>query len=164
MNTSSGSAKEPIHVACLKVCNIGDYMWDAFLKYIHSRIGSTKSLKALKALKCKTRTIKVTSYEFGDELPDNINFTLVLLCGSSSSCRSEAWSWVKGLKSLSKKLQDQERHLNVILCMGTSEVQLIDCKDHINVHPFGIDGHVMAHQRESESLVAIKNALTKQLE
>lgn len=159
--SSSGSAKEPINVACLKVCNIGDYTWDAFLTYLHSRIGSTKSLKALK---CKTRTIKVTSYEFGDELPDNINFTLVLLCGSASSCRSEAWPWVKGLKSLPKKLQDQERHLNVILCLGICDVQVGKDEDRVDVHPFGIDGHVMAYQRESKSLAAIKKALIKQLE
>ena len=157
----SGSTKEPIHVACLKVSHIGDNMWNAFLKYIRSRIESTRSLEALKG---KTRAIKVTAYDFKDKLPSNINFTLVLLCGSAPTCRSEAWPWVKGLKSLPKKLQDQDRHLNVILCMGISEVQVGDYKDRINVLPFGIERHVMAFQRESKSLATIKKALIKQLE
>ncbi len=161
-NTSpSSSAKEPIHVACLKVSRIGDNMWNAFLKYIRSRIGSTRSLEALKG---KTRAIKVTAYDFKDKLPGNINFTLVLLCGSAFSCRSETLTWVKGLKSLPKKLQDQEQYLNIILCVGIGDVQVGKYNDHFKVLPFGIERHVMAFQRESKSLAAIKNALIKQLE
>ncbi len=157
----SGSTEEPIQVACMKVCHIGDYMWKLFLSYLRSRIGSTKSLKTLKG---KTRAIKVTGYSFNEELPNDIDFTLVLLCGGSGSCRAEPHFWVKGLKSLPKELRNPGRHLNVVLCTGRCTVEIGEGTSAINALSFGIESHVMCTQRESKSLTTIKKALIEQLE